>query len=67
MDRGIRPMTWNWPDRSKWWLFANGVTLNQLDGNLVMPEHMKDVSRDLVTAIDETNKEHSSLKGRMMS
>ena len=25
MDRGIRPMTWDWPDRSKWWLFANGV------------------------------------------
>jgi len=28
MDRGIRPVTWEWPDRSKWWLFANGVTLN---------------------------------------
>ena len=25
MDRGIRPTTWDWPDRSKWWLFANGV------------------------------------------
>ena len=47
-------MTWEWPDRSKWWLFANGVTLNQLDGNLVVPEHMQEVSRDLVTAIDET-------------
>ncbi|KAG2561351.1 hypothetical protein PVAP13_8KG201701 [Panicum virgatum] len=54
MDRGIRPMTWDWLYRSKWWLFANGVTLNQLDGNLVMPEHMQEVSRDLVAAIDET-------------
>ena len=54
MDRGIRPTTWDWPDRSKWWLFANGVTLNQLDGNLVVPEHMQEVSRDLVAAIDET-------------
>ena len=53
MDRGIRPATWDWPDRSKWWLFANGVTLNQLDGTLVVPEHMQEVSRDLVTAIDE--------------
>ena len=53
MDRGIRPTTWDWPNRSKWWLFANGVTLNQLDGTLVMPEHMQEVSRDLVTAIDE--------------
>ena len=63
MDRGIRPMTWDWPDRSKWWLFANGVTLNQLDGTLVVPEHMQEVSREhhdelqfgnLVAAIDET-------------
>ena len=43
MDRGIRPATWDWPDRSKWWLFANGVTLNQLDGSLVVPEHMEEV------------------------
>src|SRR6185437_5305864 len=35
-------------------LFANGVTLNQLDGSLVVPEHMQEVSRDLVAAIDET-------------
>ena len=54
MDRGIRPKTWDWPDRSKWWLFSNGVTLNQLDGSLVVPEHMQQVSRDLVAAIDET-------------
>ena len=53
MDRGIRPTTWDWLDRFKWWLFANGVTLNQVDGTLVMPEHMQEVSRDLVAAIDE--------------
>ena len=53
MDRGIRPVTRDWPDRSKWWLFANGVTLNQLDGTLVVPEHMQEVFRDLVIAIDE--------------
>jgi len=53
MYRGIRPATWDWPDRSKWWLFANGVTLNQLGETLVVPEHMQKVSRDLVTAIDE--------------
>ena len=53
MDRGIRPATWDWPDRSKWWLFANGVILNQSDGTLVVPEYMQEVSRDLVTTIDE--------------
>jgi hypothetical protein len=29
------------------------MTLNQLDGTLVMPKHMQEVSRDLVAAIDE--------------
>ena len=29
------------------------MTLNQLDGTLVLPEHMQEVSRDLVTATDE--------------
>ena len=53
MDRGIRPTTWDWPDRSKWWLFANGVTLNQMDETLVVPEHMQEMACDLFTAIDE--------------
>ena len=53
MVRGIRTATWDWPDRSKWWLFANGVTLNQLDGTLVAPEQMQELSHDLVTSIDE--------------
>ena len=53
IDRGIRPATWEWTDRSKWWLFANGVILNQLDGTLVMPQHIQEVSPDLVTSIDE--------------
>jgi len=53
MDRGIRPATWEWPDRSKWWLFANSVTLIAMDGTLVVPGNMEEVARDLVTAIDE--------------
>ena len=53
LDRGIRPATWEWLERSKWWLFANGVTLNQLDGTLVVPEEIQEVSRDLVTSIVE--------------
>ena len=57
MDRSIRSATWDWLDRSKWWLFANGVTLNQLDGTLVVPGHMQEVSHDLVTARDEAQQE----------
>ena len=53
MDKGIQPVTWDWPERSKWWLFANGVTLNQTDGSLIVPGEMQEVARDLVTTIDE--------------
>ena len=53
MDRGIQPATWYRPDGSKWWLFADGVTLIQTDETLVVPEQMQEVARDLVTAVDE--------------
>ena len=33
--------------------FANGVTLNQSDGSLVVLEQMQEVARDLVTTVDE--------------
>jgi hypothetical protein len=53
MDRGIQPVNWDWPERSKQWLFANGVTLNQEDGSLVLPRVMEEVARNLVIAIQE--------------
>ena len=56
MDRGIRPMTWDGPKISKWWLFSNGVTLNQLDGSLVALEHMQEVPCDLVTVVEEAKR-----------
>ena len=33
------------------------MTLNQMDGTLVVPGHMQEVSRDLLTAIDEAQQE----------
>jgi hypothetical protein len=41
---GIQPVTWDWLERSKQWLFANGVTLNQEDGSLVVPRIMEEVA-----------------------
>jgi hypothetical protein len=38
---------------AKQWLFANGVTLNQEDGSLVVPLVMEEVARNLVVAIQE--------------
>ena len=37
MDRGIQPATWDSLDRSKWWLVANCVILNQTDRTLAVP------------------------------
>jgi hypothetical protein len=53
MDKGIQPVTWDWPERSKQWLFTNGVTLNQEDGTLVMPPAMEEVAWNVVVAIQE--------------
>jgi hypothetical protein len=46
-------VTWDWLERSKQWLFANGVTLNQGDGTLVVPPAMEEVAQNLVLAIQE--------------
>ncbi|RLM73386.1 transposase [Panicum miliaceum] len=53
MDRGIRPVTWDWPERSKERLSANGITLNQEDGSFVVPLAMEELSQNLVTTIQE--------------
>nr|AAT47069.1 hypothetical protein [Oryza sativa Japonica Group] len=38
IERGIEPATANWPERSKFWYYAHGGTLNPADGSLT-PEH----------------------------
>ncbi|RLN17003.1 transposon protein, putative, CACTA, En/Spm sub-class [Panicum miliaceum] len=53
MDRGIQPVTWDWLERSEQWLFANGVTLKQEDGTLVVPLAMEEMARNLDVAIQE--------------
>jgi hypothetical protein len=53
MDRVIQPVIRDWPERSKQWLFSNGVTLNQEDGSLVVPPIMEEVARNSVVAIEE--------------
>ena len=35
MDAGIIPQTWDWPDRSKFWLFAHGAGLDPKTGQIV--------------------------------
>jgi hypothetical protein len=53
--------------KTKQWLFANGVTLNQEYGSLVVPPIMEELARNLVVEIQEGKKEHSRLTGRTMS
>nr|AAX96443.1 transposon protein, putative, CACTA, En/Spm sub-class [Oryza sativa Japonica Group]ABA92562.1 transposon protein, putative, CACTA, En/Spm sub-class [Oryza sativa Japonica Group] len=38
IERGIEPATANWPERSKFWYYAHGGTLNPANGSLT-PEH----------------------------
>ncbi|KAK1699311.1 hypothetical protein QYE76_016008 [Lolium multiflorum] len=35
MDHGIVPQTWDWPERSKFWLFAHGAGLDPKTGLIV--------------------------------
>nr|AAP52690.2 transposon protein, putative, CACTA, En/Spm sub-class [Oryza sativa Japonica Group] len=46
IERGIEPATAKWPDRSKFWYYTHGGTLNPVDGSLVFSDQIhKAVSR----------------------
>ena len=56
LDNGIRPQTKDWPDRSKFWLFAHGAGLDPVTG-LIVPqgkwkEKIEYITKELVKAID---------------
>jgi hypothetical protein len=67
MDRGIRPVTWDWPERSNQWLFANGVTLSNRMVLWSCPQQWKKWPGIWSQQYKRPKKEHSSLKGRTTS
>ena len=56
LDNGVIPQTADWPERSKFWLFAHGAGLDPVTG-LIVPqgkwkEKIEYITKELVKAID---------------
>nr|XP_051228830.1 uncharacterized protein LOC127346586 [Lolium perenne] len=60
MDHGITPQTWDWPERSKFWLFAHGAGLDPKTGLIVAKgkwkEKIEAIVPKLVDAIEKVRK-----------
>ena len=60
MDAGIIPQTWDWPNRSKFWLFAHGAGLDPKTGQIVAQGKWKEkiakITPLLVDAIEKVRK-----------
>nr|BAC84359.1 hydroxyproline-rich glycoprotein-like [Oryza sativa Japonica Group]BAD31499.1 hydroxyproline-rich glycoprotein-like [Oryza sativa Japonica Group] len=52
IERGIEPATANWPERSKFWYYAHGGTLNPADGSLVFGYQIQEAARRLTDAVE---------------
>ncbi|XP_071676621.1 uncharacterized protein [Lolium perenne] len=60
MAAGITPQTWDWPERSKFWLFAHGAGLDPKTGLIVAEgkwkEKIEQIVPKLVAAIEQVRK-----------
>ena len=55
IERGIEPATANWPERSKFWYYAHGGTLNPADGSLVFSDQIREAARRLTDAVEASS------------
>ena len=55
LEWGIEPATANWPDRSKFWYYAHGGTLNPVDGSLVFSDQIREAVRRLTDAVEASS------------
>nr|CAD41480.2 OSJNBb0072M01.13 [Oryza sativa Japonica Group] len=55
LERGIEPATANWPERSKFWYYAHGGTLNPADGSLVLGDQIREAARRLTDAVEASS------------
>nr|AAR89889.1 hypothetical protein [Oryza sativa Japonica Group]ABF97556.1 transposon protein, putative, CACTA, En/Spm sub-class [Oryza sativa Japonica Group] len=51
IERGIEPATAKWLDRSKFWYYAHGGTLNPVDGSLVFSDQIREAASRLTDAV----------------
>jgi hypothetical protein len=55
IERGIQPATAKWPDRSKFWYYAHGGTLNPVDGSLVFSDQIREAASRLTDAVEASS------------
>nr|AAX92859.1 transposon protein, putative, CACTA, En/Spm sub-class [Oryza sativa Japonica Group]ABA92604.1 transposon protein, putative, CACTA, En/Spm sub-class [Oryza sativa Japonica Group] len=55
VERGIEPATAKWPDRSKFWYYAHGGTLNPVDGSLVFSDQIHEAASRLTNAVEASS------------
>nr|CAD40437.3 OSJNBa0035B13.10 [Oryza sativa Japonica Group]CAH66062.1 OSIGBa0091B08.3 [Oryza sativa] len=55
IERGIEPATANWSERSKFWYYAHGGTLNPADGSLVFGDQIREAARRLTDAVEASS------------
>nr|CAH65918.1 OSIGBa0102O13.9 [Oryza sativa] len=55
IERGIEPATAKWPDRSKFWYYAHGGTLNPVDGSLVFGDQIREAASRLTDAVEASS------------
>nr|AAX95160.1 transposon protein, putative, CACTA, En/Spm sub-class [Oryza sativa Japonica Group]AAX96750.1 transposon protein, putative, CACTA, En/Spm sub-class [Oryza sativa Japonica Group]ABA92367.1 transposon protein, putative, CACTA, En/Spm sub-class [Oryza sativa Japonica Group] len=55
LERGIEPATANWPERSKFWYYAHGGTLNPADGSLVFGDQIREAARRLIDVVEASS------------
>nr|ABA92025.1 transposon protein, putative, CACTA, En/Spm sub-class [Oryza sativa Japonica Group] len=55
LERGIEPATAKWPDRSKFWYYAHGGTLNPVDGSLVFSDQIREAARRLMDTVEASS------------
>nr|CAE05048.2 OSJNBa0049H08.9 [Oryza sativa Japonica Group] len=55
LERGIEPATAKWPDRSKFWYYAHGGTLNPVDGSLVFSDQIREAAHRLTDAVETSS------------
>nr|ABA98740.2 transposon protein, putative, CACTA, En/Spm sub-class [Oryza sativa Japonica Group] len=64
IERGIEPATANWPERSKFWYYAHGGTLNPADGSLVFGDQIREAARRLTDAVEASSQGTSRMRSK---
>ncbi len=55
LEMGIEPATAKWPNRSKFWYYAHGGTLNPVDGSLVFSDQIREAANRLTGAVEASS------------